>query len=176
MTGSRFALGLALATALSGSAMAQDAVPRVALHQDWSVFNPTSPLECFVASAPTSTAASRQGKPVTVRRDEIRFYISSRPAEQVRNEIAFTGGYPYRDGSTVTVEIGTDTFELFTEGEWAWPATPEEDTRLISAMRRGAKAVVTGLSSRGTTTIDTFSLIGFTAALEDSTARCFGDS
>ena len=176
MTISRFALGLALAAVVSTMAIAQEAVPRVAFHNDWSVFNPTSPLECFIASAPTSTAATRQGQPVTVRRGEIRFYISSRPAEKVRNEIAFTGGYPYRDGSTVSVEIGSTTFELFTEGEWAWPATPEEDVRLVDAMRRGSKAIVTGLSSRGTTTIDSFSLIGFTAALEDSTARCFGNS
>lgn len=176
MKGTRFAACALLALGLSGGAMAQDAVDRVALHSDWSVFNPTDPLECFIASAPMSNAATRQGKPVQVRRDDIRFYISSRPSASVSNEIAFTGGYPYKDGSTVTVEIAGQTYELFTEGEWAWPATPEDDAKLIAAMRRGSKAIVTGLSSRGTTTIDTFSLIGFTAALRDSNSRCAGES
>ena len=176
MTASRFLAGALLAAAVSTGALAQEAVPRVALHNDWSVFNPTEPLECFIASAPTSNAATREGQPVQVRRGDIRFYISSRPGESVRNEVAFTGGYPYRDGSTVNVEIGSDSFELFTEGEWAWPATSDEDGRLIDAMRRGSTAVVTGISSRGTTTIDTFSLIGFSAAIDDANARCFGDS
>ena len=165
------ALGIALASPSFG----QESVPRVALHQDWSVFNPTDPVECFIASAPTSTAATKSGAPVQVRRGEIRFYISNRPAENVRNEVAFTGGYPFGDGSTVSVNIDGTAYELFTEGEWAWPATPEEDQKVIAAMRRGARAIVTGLSTRGTTTVDTFSLIGFSAAMDDSSNRCYGD-
>ena len=39
-------------------------------------------------------------------------------------------------------------------------------------MRRGSTAKVTGTSARGTTTEDTFSLSGFTAAVEDAEARC----
>jgi len=41
-------------------------------------------------------------------------------------------------------------------------------------MKRGATAVVTGISKRGTITKDTFSLLGFTAALEDVEKRCGG--
>ena len=175
MTIRQIVLGAALAGLAVSPSFAQDAVPRVALHQDWSVFNTADPQECFVASAPTATAATRGGQAVQVRRGEIRFYISTRPAENVRNEVAFTGGYPYRDGSTVNIDIGGSAFELFTEGEWAWPATPEDDRNLLSAMRRGAKAVVTGVSSRGTTTVDTFSLIGFSAAVDDANQRCAGD-
>jgi hypothetical protein len=43
---------------------------------------------------------------------------------------------------------------------------------MVAAMRAGAQAVVTGVSSRGTTTIDTFSLMGFTAALDAARAAC----
>jgi hypothetical protein len=39
-------------------------------------------------------------------------------------------------------------------------------------MKRGSNAIVTAVSSRGTTTKDTFSLLGFTAAVEDAEARC----
>ncbi len=152
--------------------VAQEEVPRVALYTDWSVFNPSNPKECFIASAPTQTAAERGGQSVDVRRDAIRFYVASRPGEGTKNEIAFTGGYPFRDGSTVSVKIGNETFELFTEGEFAWPASPAEDDKIIASMKRGATAVVTGVSSRGTTTIDSFSLIGFSDALKDSDGRC----
>ena len=161
-----------LAFGMASPLMAQEEVPRVALYTDWSVFNPTDPKECFIASAPTQTTARRGGETVDVRRDAIRLYVASRPGEGTKNEIAFTGGYPFRDGSTVEVKIGNETFELFTEGEFAWPASPAEDAKIIVSMQRGANAVVTGVSSRGTTTIDTFSLIGFSDALGDSNARC----
>ncbi|NCV18636.1 MAG: hypothetical protein EBW42_07685, partial [Rhodobacterales bacterium] len=46
------------------------------------------------------------------------------------------------------------------------------DKKMVQAMKRGAKATLTGRSSRGTKTEDTFSLKGFTAAVEDASKRC----
>ena len=54
----------------------------------------------------------------------------------------------------------------------AWSASDQEDAKIITAMKRGAEATVTGFSSRGTKTEDTFSLFGFTAAVEDAETRC----
>jgi invasion protein IalB len=54
----------------------------------------------------------------------------------------------------------------------AWAASEQDDARLITAMKRGSDAVLTARSSRGTQTQDTFSLLGFTAAVEDADARC----
>ena len=39
-------------------------------------------------------------------------------------------------------------------------------------MKRGTEAVLTARSERGTQTKDTFSLLGFTAAIEDAEKRC----
>ena len=46
------------------------------------------------------------------------------------------------------------------------------DARIVAAMKAGADAVLTGSSSRGTKTEDTFSLFGFTAAVEEAEQRC----
>ena len=167
-------MAIAISVATTGSAMAQEEVARVALYTDWSVFNPTEGAEeCFIASAPTATVARRpNGQTYTARRGDIRFYIANRPTEGVAHEVAYTGGYAYRDGSVVIVEIGNEKFELFTEGEYAWPASAEDDRKLVVAMQRGARAIVTGTSSRGNTTVDTISLIGFTDALADADKRC----
>lgn len=166
---------IALAAGLSliaSTAFAQQGEPRVALYDDWSVFAPNEPKECFVASAPTKTSALRGGVEVTVRRGDIRFYVTNRPAENTFNEVSYTGGYPFRDGSTVSVTIGSDTYEMFTEGEHAWPVEPADDKKLVAALRRGSTAIVRAVSSRGTNTIDTFSLIGFSDALKDADGRC----
>ena len=68
--------------------------------------------------------------------------------------------------------IGSDTFQLITDGEWAWAASPEEDGRILASMRRGQNAVLTARSARGTQTQDTFSLFGITAATEEAQRRC----
>ena len=60
----------------------------------------------------------------------------------MQGQVAFTGGYPFASGSTATMEVGGTTFQLFTEGEWAWPATPEDDTKIVAAMKRGADATL----------------------------------
>jgi invasion protein IalB len=43
---------------------------------------------------------------------------------------------------------------------------------MLAALKAGSSAVLTARSARGTQTKDTFSLLGFTAAMEESEARC----
>lgn len=140
--------------------------------RDWNVFIDDNPKECWAVSIPTSTVNTRDGREVSVNRGDILLWISFRPESGVAGEVSFTGGYPFAEGSTVTVKIGGSTFEMFTEGEYAWPATAADDAKLITAMKRGADAVLTARSERGTRTEDTFSLRGFTAAVEEAESRC----
>jgi invasion protein IalB len=144
---------------------------RVAAKTDWSVFVDDNPKECWSVSTPKEIVNTRDGRVVAARRGQILLMVFYRPEAGANGQVAFTGGYPF-GSPNVTVDIGGNQFELFTDGEWAWPATPADDARLITAMKRGAEAVVTAVSSRGTETRDTFSLLGFTAAVEDASARC----
>ena len=170
---SKLTSGAALALCLTASAaVAQESTNRVAANTDWSVFEETNPKECWAVSAPKETLNTRDGNVVAVRRGEILLMVFNRPDSGVSSQVAFTGGYPFAGGSTVSLAIGDTTYELFTEGEWAWPATPEDDARIVAAMKRGADATLTARSARGTTTKDTFSLLGFTAAVEEAATRC----
>lgn len=72
----------------------------------------------------------------------------------------------------MNLNIGGTEFELGTEGEWAWPQDASADQQIVAALKRGADAVLTARSSRGTQTQDTFSLFGFTAALDEAAGRC----
>jgi hypothetical protein len=165
---------LAGAIAISGTvAFGQDeSTNRVNAETDWSVFIEDDPTQCWVVSTPAETVNTRDGRVVSVRRGEILMFVSFWPGQERLGEVSFTGGYPFADGSTVTMAIGDTSFELFTEGEMAWAASPQDDDRIITAMKRGAEAVLTARSSRGTQTQDTFSLLGFTAAVEDAETRC----
>lgn len=168
-----------LATAPAALAQ-EESTNRVSADTDWSVFVEDDPTQCWVVSQPTETLNTRDGTEVSVDRGDILMFVSFWPGEGRMGEVSYTGGYPYPDGHVVTVEIGSDTFEFYTENRtvdgsnigFAWSASPEEDARLIEAMKRGVDAIVTGVSTRGTTTRDTISLLGFTAAVEDAQARC----
>lgn len=166
-------VGILVAALWAGTAIAQEeSENRVAANTDWAVYVESDPSECWAVSAPVETLNSRDGNPVTVRRGEIQLIVFYRPSESVTGQVMFAGGYPFASGSTVELKVGDTTFQMFTEGEFAWPATPEDDAKFVAAMKRGSNAIVTGRSGRGTVTQDTFSLLGFTAAVEESASRC----
>ncbi len=171
-----FAIGRAAAIAIFAmtcgqGAMAQESTNNVAQLTDWSVFTDGDPKECWGVTAPKESTAQREGSPVEVSRSDILLFVTYRvggtPAE-----VSFTGGYPFAGGSTVTMTIGDNKFDLFTDGEWAWTASPDADAALLAAMRNGTEAVLVARSQRGNETTDRFSLRGFTAANDEAKKQC----
>ncbi|WP_406721625.1 MULTISPECIES: invasion associated locus B family protein [Thioclava] len=156
--------------AMSLPALAQETTNRVAAETDWSVFVENSPKECWGVSAPKTTVNTKDGKPVQVRRGDILLFVTFRPGKQP--EVSFMGGYPFAGGSTVDMTVGSNTFKLFTDGEGAWAGSPDEDKKIIAALKAGADVKLTAHSARGTQTQDTFSLMGFTAAMGEAESRC----
>jgi Invasion associated locus B (IalB) protein len=168
------ALAVAAFSLVAPYAWAQESTNLVATMTDWSVFTEEEPKECWGVSKPTESVNTREGQPVSVRRGDILLFVTFRPGKP--GEISFTGGYPFAGGSTVEVAIDGQNFSLITDSdtnpEWAWPGTPEDDAALLAAMKAGTTATLTARSGRGTQTVDTFSLRGFTAAMEDAEKRC----
>ena len=166
-------LGLAAGMALAaGMGLAQESTNRVAAETDWSVYIDDNPTECWSVATPDRTVnTDTNGNIKSVTRGRIYLLVNFRPSQGIKNQAQFAGGYPFAPGSEVTVEVGGDSFKFFTEGENAWPFEGD-DGKLIAALKAGADAVVTGRSSRGTITKDTFSLRGFTAALNEAEKRC----
>ena len=134
----------------------------------------SGPTQCWSVSSPKETVNTRGGRVVAVRRGDILLFVSYIPSSNVSGQISFAGGYPFRKDSTVTLKVGDTKFELFTKGEMAWSASNEDDAKIIAALKRGSEAVLSGVSSRGPRTQDTFSLFGFTAAVDEAAKRCAG--
>jgi hypothetical protein len=169
---------LCAAIAAAGAASAQNVEERVGGHRDWSVYEHGEGASrvCWVATTPKSWRARRGGSDVTgqVRRGEIFLNVAVRPGQGVRNEVSFIAGYPLRESQAVRISIGDSGFEMGAKGESAWPENAAADDRVVAAMKAGVEAQVVGVSSRGTQTTDVFSLLGFTAALDDATKLCGG--
>lgn len=140
-------------------------------HDTWQAYaqGEGESRECWASAKPARWNASRKN----VRRGGIYLTVTLRPAKGVVNEVAYRAGYPIKEGEPVTVEVAGQKSNLpITEGENAWPKTPLDDAVLVEAFRQGNQAVVRALSARGTSTTDTFSLIGFTKALERAAGAC----
>ena len=137
--------------------------------KSWSIF--TADVEgkvCWIVSEPTKSVARKNGKRVQVNRGDIYLMVAVRPGSGDKNQVSMVSGYPYKPGEAVVAKIGSAKFEMFSKGENAWLDGPSEDDKMVVAMKKGITAVVTGTSSRGTDTEDTFSLRGFTAAIGKS--------
>lgn len=175
MMGFRMMRAALAATALAAAGMAgaqERSENQVGANSDWRVYVESNPTECWAMSQPKKTVNTRGGKAVNVRRGDIVLFVFYRPGAKVQGQVTFTGGYPFAKDSTVNLNIGGTQFELYTDGEWAWPASAGDDAKVVAAMKSGADAVLTARSSRGTQTQDTFSLFGFTASVEDAAKRC----
>jgi hypothetical protein len=173
-----FAAVAALAALGAATVAAQTVEERVGGHRDWSVYEHGSGAGrvCWVATTPKRWTARRGGSDVTgsVRRGEIYLNVAVRPGQNVRNEVSFIAGYPLRENTAVRVSVGGDRFEMFSQGETAWLENADSDNEVVAAMKAGIDAQIVGVSARGTQTTDTFSLLGFTAALEDAQKLCGG--
>lgn len=150
---------------------AQEAEPKLlATNAKWDVYewSTANGKVCYVAAEPLKWTASREN----VNRGPIFFIVTFRPGENIKNEIRVEVGYPFSEGSTVSVKIGDSEFLLATEGQSAWMAQRANEDKLVEAMKAGVEMVVEGVSSRGTKTTDTYSLNGVTASLAEIDKSC----
>lgn len=105
-------------------------------------------------------------------RGKIYALITHRPAEGTKNVFSYITGYSYKEGSEVTVQIGSDKFTLFTQDETAWAPDAETDNRLVQAIRGGTTMMVKGTSARGTVTTDVYGLKGSGDAHDAISKEC----
>ncbi len=136
--------------------------------KDWQVFVHEANDEkvCFAASAPKEKA------PKGVNRGSVFLYLTTWKKDDVRNEVSIKVGYTFKPESVPVVTVGSDTFELYAKDDKAFMRDPAEERKLIDAMKKGSTLTMTGLSSRGTKTEDSYSLYGLTAALGEVEKAC----
>ncbi len=99
-------------------------------------------------------------------------FISTRPAENIHNEVAINLGYATKDGSAAVADIDGDSYELITKGTNAWVKDQSREREFVGAMRGGAKLIVKAASSKGTSTTDSYSLKGLSDALARAVQEC----
>ena len=142
----------------------------LAQYGDWGAYtaSPNGKKICFAIAKPTASETTPTGRP----RNPSYMFISTRPADKVSNEVSFIVGYPFKSNSEATAQVGSASFALYTQQDGAWIKNAAEEAHMIEAMRAGQSAVVKGVSVKGTTSSDTFSLRGLAQALDRTGQEC----
>ncbi|HJO13825.1 MAG: hypothetical protein HVK41_02125 [Pelagibacteraceae bacterium] len=113
---------------------------------------------CFIVSLPTNSdmpEGKKRGKTYV-----LVYRMNKNPDAIVQIE----AGYPYDQNKIVEVKIDNSLYKFSSEEETPETAWTNEDKKVIYAMKKGLKLTIFGISSRGTKTVDTYTLNGFTAA------------
>jgi len=165
----------------------------VASYGDWSVFQSQAGKShiCYTLAQPKERA------PADLKRDPAYAFISERPSERVRNEVSFIMGFEVgaapppadpkdkkkadakdkkskSDPISPTAVIGDAEFELLPKGNDVWVKNAAQESQLIDEMRKGVKQTIKAASKKGNVTIDSYSLSGFSQAIDRALKDCPG--
>jgi hypothetical protein len=131
---------------------------------DWGAYkaSPGGKKVCFALAKPVSAATEPAGRP----RDASYAFVSTRPAEKVKNEVSVIVGYTQKLNYEASATVGSTNYMMYTQNDGAWIKNAAEEAQMVDAMRKGSEMVVKSESSRGTKTTDTYALKGMAQALE----------
>jgi hypothetical protein len=143
-------------------------VKKVGKFKDWEtmIITEQTGKVCFAQSVPVLQSPKSNPR-------EARMFISFRPGEKVSNEISITSGYEFNNKNSITATSGKSkyVFDIAQEG-FAWIADNKIENKMIGAMKKGSRIMVTGYNQKGSQTIDHYSLLGFTKAYNAAKTSC----
>ena len=88
------------------------------------------------------------------------------------NIVQVEAGYQYNLEENIVVKIDNTSFKFYSTEDSSETAWTNDDAKVIYAMKKGLELVLSGQSSRGTITNDTFTLKGFTSAINKLNKDC----
>jgi invasion protein IalB len=137
---------------------------------DWGAYaaTPGGKKVCFALAKPANSHTTPANRP----RDPAYMFISSRPAEKVKDEVSIIFGYGLKPNSDANIEIAGANYAMYTQADGAWVKNAAEETRLVDAMRKGQDLTVKGTSAKGTASSDVYSLRGLPQALDRVGQEC----
>ena len=141
---------------------------KVGKFKDWEVMvmSETSGKVCFAQSTPVLQAPKKNKR-------DARLFVTFRPSEKITNEISTTAGYEFNKNNAVLATSGNNKFKFDIKQQgFAWMTSNKKEKIMIKVMKKGSRIMVTGYNSKGSQTIDHYSLLGFTKAYSTAKKSC----
>jgi invasion protein IalB len=172
------AAGRAAGAATGATAGAGAAAGRPGGHQalllgtfnDWEAYATTAGRAkiCYALSRP------KERLPKDLNRDPAYIFVSVRPTENVRNEVAVVLGFAAKDGSDAKAAVGASGFDFVTKDQNAWVKNAAQEDQVVQTLSRGGSLTLRATSRRGNDLTDRYSLQGFAPAMERARKECQG--
>jgi len=123
---------------------------------------------CYMIAAPTASAGD------IANRGEVGLMVTHQAGGKVRDQVSVALGFePHKTKFTkAKVDKGSNVLMRLVDGDRAWIKEASVDRQLVSKMKNGTNLIVTGMSSRGVASQDTFSLDGFSKAYAAISDAC----
>ena len=121
---------------------------------------------CYIGSIPIETDLPKEKK----RGDT--YILVYKMIGNKESVIQVEAGYNYKLNKDIIIKIDSTNFKFYTTEDVSDSAWTNDDDKVIFAMKKGLKLMITGESSRGTVTNDTYTLKGFTSAFNQLTKEC----
>ena len=121
---------------------------------------------CYIGSLPINSDL-----PETKQRGD-NYILVYKIIGSDENVIQVEAGYKYNLEKNINVKIDNTTFNFYSTEDSSETAWTNDDSKVIYAMKKGLDLTLTGESSRGTVTNDTYTLKGFTAAINKLNNNC----
>ena len=149
-------------------ANAEENLKSVGKFKDWESFVllQEGNKVCFAQSIPVVRA------PKKIKRDPSRLFVSFRPAENIKNEISVTNGYEFKLKALVSAKSGKKSYDLFSNGSFAWVVDSKDEEKLIVTMKKASRLMIIGNTKKGDQTTDHYSMMGFTKAYNSAKKSC----
>ena len=140
---------------------------KVATHGKWDVYVQGGKTKlCYALSKAQKRA------PANLKDVDGFIFISMRPVQNVRNEIAIKMGFDLKPDGKPNVTIGATKFTMVANGTDLFVENAAEERPFVAAMRKGSELVVRATSKRGNDTTDNYSLAGIGQALDALQKEC----
>ena len=121
---------------------------------------------CYIGSLPI-----KSDLPDTKKRGE-NYIIVYKIIGSDENIVQVEAGYKYNLEKDIFVKIDNTSFKFYSTEDSSETAWTDDDSKVIYAMKKGLELVLSGQSNRKTTTNDTYTLKGFTSAINKLNKDC----
>ena len=141
---------------------------KIGKFKDWEtlVLNKDNKITCFAQTKPVLQSPK-------VNKREARLFVSFRPNDKVTDEISTTSGYEFNSQNSILATSGKKKYKFdIAQDGFAWISSNKVEKKMIKAMKKGSRIMVTAYNKSGSQTIDHYSLLGFTKAYSTAKKSC----
>ena len=121
---------------------------------------------CYVGSLPIKSDLSE------IKKRGDNYILVYKIVGSDANIVQVEAGYKYSLDKNINVKIDNTVFKFYSTKDSSETAWTDDDKKVIYAMKKGLDLILSGESTRGTITNDTYTLKGFTAAINELNKNC----